>query len=154
MIGTGAVAEIPLRFYSFHLPRCRCLWLGQQCLAVGCRAVGGTVPSSPSVGSGTHGAAEPEPEPEPEPDIGAGLHQLALASWWLQRSGAAEEAVADQAAGSGQAATLPRQVTSRSEPEQCLRFPYVSIHFICGSYHESMPRGRGRGGRMCWLCCR
>jgi hypothetical protein len=52
-----------------------CLWLGNQCLTVGC--------DRPPTES--RGQAETEPTSRVEPDIGAGLHQLALASWLLQQ---------------------------------------------------------------------
>ena len=58
-----------------------CLWLGSQCLAVGCAFPPTSPPRSP------RSKSEPDASAclEPQPDIGAGLHQLALASWLLQQ---------------------------------------------------------------------
>ena len=58
-----------------------CLWLGSQCLAVGCAFPPTSPPRSP------RSKLEPDAPAclEPQPDIGAGLHQLALASWLLQQ---------------------------------------------------------------------
>ena len=59
-----------------------CLWLGHQCLTVGCANQPPSPPLSPRK------ANKPQVSSETtslEPDIGAGLHQLALASWLLEQ---------------------------------------------------------------------
>ena len=66
-----------------------CLWLGQQCLAVGC-VLPTTPPNSPR--------KETE-APQVEPDVGAGLHQFALASWLLQEAGVPAEPSSAEADG-------------------------------------------------------
>ncbi len=87
-----------------------CLWLGSQCLTVGCAFPSTSPPRSP------RSKLESDGSPTTQPDIGAGLHQLALASWLLQQLNVPAEPGSSDAEGRQHVVTL-LTITSRAFAE-------------------------------------